>query len=161
MIFQVLMFLRWCLVGNASFQSPEGRWCRPGHLTGKSFLAGRNIILNSRSIASRSGSGLPGATLRSGLIRRGPSSSEVSFLRSARRAANIQENIRRQGICKLRTHIMELSVRLGERRRSVAPLFQETFENSSVLTSCFCRHSEFEIWLKLRSLWRLRDIFIN
>ena len=93
--------------------------------------------------ASRSGSGLPGATLRSGLIRRGPSSSEVSFLWSTRRAANIQENIRRQGIRKLRAPYhgtvcpawWETTV---FRYRSTP---SETFEfNSPVLTSCFCRH---------------------
>ena len=53
--------------------------------------------------APRSGSGLPGATLRSGFIRRGSSSFEVSLLQSTRRAANFQENFRRQGIRKLRT----------------------------------------------------------
>ena len=96
-------------------------------------------------IAPRSGSGLPGATLHSGFIRRRSSSSEASFLRSTRRAANFQENIWRQGIRKLRTHLMELSVQYTERRLSVAPLFQETLENSPILTCCFCRHSEYEI----------------
>ena len=95
--------------------------------------------------APRSGSGLPGATLCLGFIRRGSSSSEVSFHRSTRRAANIQENIWRQGIRKLRIHLMELSVQFSERRLSVAPLFQETLENSPILTCCFCRHSEYEI----------------
>ena len=38
-----------------------------------------------------------------------------------------------------------LSVQFSERRLSVAPLFQETLENSPILTCCFCRHSEYEI----------------
>ena len=96
--------------------------------------------------APRSGSGLPGATLHSCFIRRGSSSSEVSLLRSTHRAANFQENFWRQGIRKLRTHLMELSVQFSERRLSVAPLFQETLENGPILTCCFCRaHCEYEI----------------
>ena len=85
--------------------------------------------------APRSGSGLPGATLRSGFNRRGSSSSEVSLLRSTRRATNIQENFWRQGIHKLRTHLMELSVQFSEIRLSIAPLSQETLENSPILAA--------------------------
>ena len=112
--------------------------------------------------APRSGSSLPGETLRSGFIRRGSSSSEVSFIRSARRAAILQENVGRQGIRKLRTHPMELSVQFSERRLSVAPLFQETLENSPILICCFCRHSEYEIFTQTSfSVALMWYIFIN
>ena len=45
---------------------------------------------------------------------------------------------------KLRTHLMELSVQFSERRLSVALFFQETIENSNILTCCFFRHSQYE-----------------